>query len=74
MRSYPIWIDVQACIYKSSKSYGARNRNKQDIYVGTSANNSHHFAEIVTRKCKDENGNTFFTLSIDGEIVKTKTI
>lgn len=46
MRSYPIWLDVTSCIYKSSKSYGIKNDGKTEIYVGTGAKNSHHFGTI----------------------------
>ena len=69
-RSYPIWIDVDACIYKSKKSYGARNLNNQNIYVGTSASNSYHFANIQVRRSKNENGETEFVLKVDGKELK----
>jgi hypothetical protein len=53
--SYPMWIDVEACIYKSSKSYGAQDVNKEKIYVGTSAKYSHLLCERkATRKMFDE--------------------
>lgn len=45
--SYPIWIDVEAYIYKSSKSYGARDTNNEIVKVGTSSKYSHDF---VTRR------------------------
>ena len=69
-RSYPIWVDVDACIYKSSKSYGAKDTNNQKIYVGTSANNSYLLAEVTTtrRVIGDE---TYFKLGIDGKVIKT---
>jgi len=50
--SYPIWIDVEACIYKSNKSYGARNTNKEKVYVGTSSRYSNLF--YVRRTTKRE--------------------
>jgi len=69
-RSYPIWVEVDACIYKSSKSYGAKDTNNQKIYVGTSKNNSHLLARITTTKrIIDEQ--TFFKLRIDGKVIKT---
>lgn len=70
MRSYPIWIDVDACIYKSSKSYGARNTNNQNIYVGTSASNSKHFTNINVLRTKNTNGETEFILVVDGKEIK----
>ncbi|MFA7029628.1 MAG: hypothetical protein WC179_05095 [Candidatus Cloacimonadaceae bacterium] len=49
--SYPIWIDVEACIYKSSKSYGAKNTNSERVLVGTSPKHSHYFyTRSTTRK------------------------
>lgn len=45
--SYPIWNDVTACIYKSSKSYGAKDTSEASVKVGTSANNS----KLLVRHC-----------------------
>ena len=39
-RSYPIWNEVTACIYSSSKSYGAKNESNAKVLVGTSGSNS----------------------------------
>lgn len=51
MNQYPIWIDVEACIYKTSKSYGAKNTNHEKVLVGTSSRNSHQLcARSCTRK------------------------
>lgn len=50
-QQYSIWIDVEACIYKTSKSYGARNTNHEKVLVGTSARYSHQLCtRSVTRK------------------------
>ena len=49
-RSYPIWNNVTACIYKSSKSFGARDTSETDIYVGTSRHNSEHLVSHVTTR------------------------
>ena len=43
MASYPIWNQVEACIYKSGKSYGVRKDGVVSVKVGTSAKNSHDF-------------------------------
>jgi len=48
--SYPIWNDVEACIYKTSKSFGARNTSTTKVYVGTSKSNSELLVEHVTTK------------------------
>ena len=50
MKQYPIWIDVTACTYRSSKSYGAKKVNEQKILVGSSSSNSHEMVEIVNYK------------------------
>ena len=49
-QSYSIWIDVQACVYKTSKSYGAKDTNFETINVGTSATYSHKFYTRATNK------------------------
>lgn len=71
-RSYPIWTDVQACIYQSSKSFGAKDTSHQTIYVGTSRSNSHQIAEICTTR-REIDDKIVFKFSVDGEIVKTMT-
>ena len=43
MRQYPIWNTITACIYKSDKSYGVREKGMVNVRVGTSSNNSHLF-------------------------------
>jgi len=73
-RSYPIWIDVTACIYQGSKSYGARNRNLQHIKVGTSASNSHQFAKLETTRTENKDGTVTFNLEVDGRLIKTATL
>lgn len=53
--SYPIWNQIDACIYKSSKSYGAKNDNSFKQYVGSSSANSHlHVKFSTTRRLKEE--------------------
>ncbi len=69
MKSYPIWTDVQACNYKSSKSFGSKDTSKMNINVGTSARNSHELVEVITtRRVKGDN--THFAFSVDGHIIK----
>lgn len=50
MRSYNIWIDVESCIYKTKKSYGAKETNHENIKVGTSGKYSHEFYTRSTNK------------------------
>ena len=67
--SYPIWHEISACHYNSKKSWGGKDNSKDSIYVGSSANNSEHFADIlITRKVK--NGKVIFRLSVDDVILK----
>tara|TARA_R110000751_G_scaffold73709_2_gene149103 strand:+ start:22222 stop:22521 length:300 start_codon:yes stop_codon:yes gene_type:complete len=49
-RSYPIWNKVQACIYKSDKSYGAKDQSSCEILVGSSKGNSHTLGKIETKR------------------------
>ena len=66
---YPIWHDVSACHYKSSKSYGGRNNSVDSIYVGSSSKYSHHFVDTkTTRRIID--GNTSFAYFVDGIKIK----
>ena len=50
MRSHHIWNDVDACIYKSSKNWGARDTCHLDQYVGSSSSNSHLHVKFTTTK------------------------
>ena len=49
-RSYPIWNDVEACIYKSNKSWGARDTCAVDVRVGTSRSNSELLVQHFTTR------------------------
>jgi len=48
MRSYPIWNEVTACIYGSSKSYGVKERGEVAVKVGTSKAYSFDFVNHCT--------------------------
>ena len=50
--SYPIWNNVEACIYGSSKSWGARNTCNVNVNVGSSAKYSNHFVNHTTTKSR----------------------
>jgi hypothetical protein len=70
MRSYPIWNEVEACIYQSSKSYGAKQTSNVNVKVGTSACNSHDFVSHRTT-CRDlEDGKKEFRFYVDNKLVK----
>lgn len=73
--SYPIWNDVTSCIYKSSKSYGARDTSETEVRVGTSAKNSEPLVRHVTTRRQDGEY-TVFRFGVDTgdgfETLKTK--
>jgi len=73
-RMYPIWNEVEACIYKSSKSYGARDTGSVSVKVGTSASNSHHFVKHAVTHRINEDGSREYRFYVDGEIVKKATL
>ena len=47
-RSYPIWHEITACNYNSSKSYGSKDQASTVVSVGSSSSNSHRFASHET--------------------------
>ncbi len=50
-RQYPIWNDIEACNYKSDKSFGSKNTMSLTQYVGSSSSNSHrHIGFSTTRR------------------------
>lgn len=75
MSSYPIWHKVQACHYKSNKSYGGRTDSGETIYVGTSAKYSEEHCKILTTKREIEHEKygkcLIFKTSMDNVVLKT---
>lgn len=75
MHSYPIWNEVTACNYQSSKSWGSKDTMCLNQYVGSSASNSQPFAHIVTTKravtLPDGNPGISFLLRVDDQPIKT---
>ena len=55
-KSYPIWNNITACIYKANKSYGVRERGEVEVRIGTSGSNSHVFLNHRTTHKILENG------------------
>ncbi len=70
MKSYPIWNNIRACIYKSDKSYGVKETGDVEIRVGTSASNSHLFLRHSTTHRALENGDREYRFYIDGVCVR----
>lgn len=60
-RNYPIWVDVQSCIYSGNggssgnKSFGVRDHSEQTIKIGSSRTYSWDFAEIKITRHKPTN-------------------
>ena len=71
MASYPIWNKITACIYKAPKSYGVKRDGLNEILIGTSAKNSHKFADIRTTFRKNEDGTRTYHLYLDDKLIKT---
>ncbi len=70
MRQYPIWNDVTACIYGSSKSWGAKQTATVRVRVGTSSRNSHVFVDHATTHRELSNGDREYRFFVDGKCVK----
>ena len=68
--SYPIWNTVEACIYGSSKSWGARDKCNVNVNVGSSATYSNHFVEHTTTKKEIEKDIFEFRFYVDGVVIK----
>ena len=70
MQQYPIWNQVQACIYKSDKSYGVKERGEVSVKVGTSASNSYNFLNHRTTQKIHDNGDREFRFYVDDVLIK----
>ena len=64
MKSYPIWIDVTSCLYKSSKSYGARDVNIEEVSVGTSSRYSYHMSQRKLTRRSFESYNEYTDVTV----------
>ena len=73
-QSYPIWNDVTACIYQSTKSYGVKNDGIVNVKIGTSAKNSHAFLEHKTTRRTLENGDQEFRFYVDDKLIKRAVV
>ena len=76
MRSYPIWHQIQSCIYANNngrtgnKSYGTKQHSECQVKVGSSASNSHDFIRHETTHRQHNNGDREFHFYIDGAIFR----
>ena len=69
-KSYPIWNNITACIYKASKSYGVRERGEVEVRIGTSGSNSHLFLNHRTTHKILENGDREYRFYVDDVLIK----
>ena len=69
-RSYPIWLDIFNSGYATDRSHGVKEKETTNIFVGTSAKNSHYFlsTEIECHSYKD--GTKDYLYFIDGVLIK----
>lgn len=72
-RSYPIWNEIDSCIYESKKSYGIKNHGELTCYIGTSAQNSYKFFQTKVTHRKLDNNMHEYRFYIDDELVKKAT-
>lgn len=70
MKQHSIWNRVQACIYKSNKSWGAKDESYVEVLVGTSAKNSHSFVNHRTTHRTFDDGTQEFRFYVDGVCIK----
>ncbi len=70
MRQYPIWKKISNGSYATDKSHGVRDKEVTNIFVGTSAKNSHFLlsTEIECHNYKD--GTKEYLYFIDGVLIK----
>ena len=74
MKQYPIWNDINACIYKSGKSYGIRNDGVNQIKIGTSSRNSWDFVKTRVTHKEHEDGTRTYHFYIDDVLYKKATL
>ena len=70
-RQYPIWNEIQACIYKNDKSFGAKNVSECEILVGSGKSNSHCLAHIKTTR-HEYPKRIVFKFWLDNQVVREK--
>ncbi len=68
-RSYPIWNEINSCLYKSMQSYGVKDHSEIDMNVGQGARHSHLLCTI--KQTRREYGDwVSFCVFIDDKKVK----
>ena len=70
MKSYPIWNNITACIYKNNKSYGVKERGEVEVRIGTSGSNSYNFLTHKTTHKILDNGDREYRFYVDDKLIK----
>jgi hypothetical protein len=69
MKAYPIWVEAYISNYRDTKFLGIRDSGVFNIFVGSSAKNSHRFCTLALVKNEDK-----FELQVDGRIIKSARV
>ena len=70
MKSSPIYNKVSIA-GRNNRDFGAdADGFEQSILVGTSASNSHSFADISVKRIDRDNGTKEFIFFLDGDVIK----
>jgi hypothetical protein len=70
MKSYPIWNQINSCIYKVPKSYGIKDHNTIKTFIGTSKINSWEFAQITFRHIR-KGDDRIYQIYLDQNLIKS---
>lgn len=71
MRQYPIWNQINSCIYKSpNKSYGVKNHSEITTFIGSSSTHSYKFCNTKFTRRELHNGLILFRVYVDDIIIK----
>ena len=73
-RQYPIWVEIDSCVYNQKKSYGVKNHSTQTVFAGTSSKNSHLLGSVELSHKELDNGDRAYTIKVDGIVVKRSVL
>tara|TARA_Y100000385_G_C12779431_1_gene502866 strand:+ start:168 stop:434 length:267 start_codon:yes stop_codon:yes gene_type:complete len=72
-RSYPIWNEIDSCIYEGKKSYGIKDHGELTCYIGTSPQRSYKFFKSKVTHRKLDKNNHEYRFYIDDKLIKKAT-
>ena len=70
MPSYPIWNEINSCLYKKPKSYGVKDHNTIKTWIGTSKINSWEFSQITFKHFK-KGDDRIYQIFLDQNLIKS---